>query len=293
LERDKYDLVIGDEAYDLALTLVGAHSPPPCPCFILFDFLGLDAMTWRPLERIAALAFNRAWSRDPRGRYQPVFLGELEDIPPRSFGLFLPERRAWAKRHALVVGHVLTFDPAEFRDRAAVRARLGYGPEPLVIASAGGTGVGGDLLQLCLEAFPHARRSIPDLRMVVVTGPRLSLKEADVPDGVELKGFVPRLYEHFAACDLAIVQAGGTSLLELTALNRPFLYFPLAGHFEQEIHVAWRQERLGAGVKLRQDEVSPAALGALIASTAGKEVHYPPLAVDGARGIAEAVRDRL
>jgi hypothetical protein len=293
MERERYDFAIGDEAYDLALALLGATSPPPCPWFILFDFLGLDAMTWRPLERIAALAFNRAWSRDPRGRYQPVFLGELEDIPPRSFGPLRPDRREWAERYALVMGHVLTFDPAEFRDRAAVRARLGYGPEPLVVASAGGTAVGGDLLQLCLDAFPYARRSIPDLRMVVVSGPRLSLKEADLPEGVELKGYVPRLYEHFAACDLAIVQGGGTSLLELTTLNRPFLYFPLAGHFEQQIHVGWRQERLGAGVRLRQPEVSPVQLGALIASTTGQEVQYPRLAVDGARRVAEAVRDRL
>jgi hypothetical protein len=293
MERGRYDVAIGDESYDLAMTLAGAKSPPACPCFILFDFLGLDTMSRNPLEAMAAMAFNRVWSTDPRGRYHPVFLGEIEDIPPRAFGPFLPDRRAWAERHALVVGHVLTFDPAEYHDSAAVKARLGYGPEPLLLASSGGTAIGGDLLRLCIEAFPHARSRIPDLRMVVVSGPRLSLNDADLPKGVELKGFVPKLHEHFAACDLAIVQGGGTSLLELTALNRPFIYFPLAGHFEQMIHVAWRQERLGAGIKLTQSETSPARLGSLVATETGREVRYPPLAVDGARGIAEAVCQRL
>jgi len=293
MERGGYDVAIGDEAYDLALSLAKSPSPPRCPCFILFDFLGMDAMTRNPLERLVATAFNRVWAKDPRGRYQPVFLGELEDIPPLTFGPFLPDRRAWAERHALIVGHVLTFDPTEYLDREAVRARLGYGPEPLVLVSSGGTAVGGELLQFCVEAFPHAHERVPDLRMVVVSGPRLSLSEAGLPEGVELRGYVPKLYEHFAACDLAIVQGGGTSLLELTVLDRPFLYFPLADHFEQMIHVAWRQQRLGAGLQLMQRETSAAELGARIASEIRREVHYPPLAIHGAERLAESVCERL
>jgi predicted glycosyltransferase len=250
-------------------------------------------MTWNPFERLVVMILNRKWATDPTGLYQPVFLGELEDIPPRSFGPLLPDRRAWAQRHALMVGHILSFDPAEYRDRFAIRTRLGYGPEPLVLAATGGTAVGGELLRLCLEAFPIARQKVPDLRMVVVCGPRLSLSNGDLPEGVELKGYVPRLYEHFAACDLAVVQAGGTSLLELTALNRPFLYFPIAKHFEQTIHVAWRQERLGAGVKLLQDETSATRLGSIMAAEIGREVEYPPLAVDGAKRTAEVVCERM
>lgn len=293
LESGRYDAAIGDETYDLGMALLDRSSPPPCPCFILFDFLGLDAMTRNPVEHVVATKFNRIWSTEPRGRYQPVFLGELEDIPPFSFGPFRPDRRTWAERHALIAGHVLTFDPAECRDREAVRARLGYGPEPLVLASTGGTAVGREVLRLCLEAFPHAHERIPDLRMVVVCGPRLSLSDAGLPGRVEVKGFVPKLHEHFAACDLAVVQGGGTSLLELMVLGRPFIYIPLAGHSEQTIHVAWRQERLGAGVKLMLDEASAEGLGALMAAEIGRETHYPSLPVDAARKLAEAVAPHL
>ena len=58
---------------------------------------------------------------------------------------------------------------------------------------------------------------------------------------------MPRLYEHFAACDVAVVQGGGTSTLELTALRPPFVYFPLEGHAEQTLVVAKRLARQGAG----------------------------------------------
>lgn len=293
MESGGYDLAVGDEAYDLVIALADGTGSPPCPCFILFDFLGMDAMGWNPFERLVVTILNRKWATDPTGLYQPVFLGELEDIPPRTFGPLLPDRRTWAERHALIVGHVLSFDPGEYRDRSATKARLGYGPEPLVLAATGGTAVGGELLRLCVEAFPYARERIPDLRMAVVCGPRLSLPIGDLPEGVELRGYIPRLYEHFAACDLGIVQGGGTSLLELTALGRPFLYFPIAGHFEQEIHVAWRQERLGAGLKLMQSDTSPAELSSFIAAQLGREVHYPSLAIDGARKLAEAVCERM
>ena len=83
--------------------------------------------------------------------------------------------------------------------------------------------------------------------MVVVCGPRFDPTTIDAPPGVDVRGYVPRLYEHFAACDVAVVQGGGTSTLELTALRRPFVYFPLEGHAEQTLVVAKRLARQGAG----------------------------------------------
>jgi hypothetical protein len=51
----------------------------------------------------------------------------------------------------------------------------------------------------------------------------------------------------WAACDVAVVQGGLTTSLELAAARRPFLYFPLRRHFEQNLHVRHRLERYGAG----------------------------------------------
>ena len=284
-----YDAVIGDEAYDIAMALTGGAPALRCPCFVLYDFLGLDSMTAHPVEWIGAEAINRAWARDPAGRYQAVFLGEIEDLPLRRFGLFGPRRRHWAARHAEVVGHVLPFDPEALSDRARLRAELGYDTGPLMMVSGGGTAAGSRLMERCLDAFPLAQREIPDLRMVLVGGPRLSPASDGLPPGVEARGYVPRLYQHFAACDLAIVQGGGATTLELTALQRPFLFFPLRGHCEQMGHVAARQERLGAGVKLDLRRTSTRELVRQIVSNIGREVRYPALKLDGARGVARLV----
>jgi pimeloyl-ACP methyl ester carboxylesterase len=42
------------------------------------------------------------------------------------------------------------------------------------------------------------------------------------------RAYVHELYRHLAACDLAVVQGGLTTCMELTANRRPFLYLPLA-----------------------------------------------------------------
>ena len=62
-----------------------------------------------------------------------------------------------------------------------------------------------------------------------------------------MRAYVHELYRHLAACDLAVVQGGLTTSMELTANRRPFLYFPLRHHFEQNFHVRHRLERYGAG----------------------------------------------
>ena len=90
------------------------------------------------------------------------------------------------------------------------------------MCSVGGTSIGKDLLELCAQAYPIIKQKVPDLRMVLICGPRLAIDELRVPGEIEVKGYVPALYEHFAASDLAIVQGGGTTTIELTALNRPF-----------------------------------------------------------------------
>ena len=67
------------------------------------------------------------------------------------------------------------------------------------------------------------------------------------------------LYQHLAACDLAVVQGGLTTAMELTANQRPFLIFPLRHHFEQNFHVRHRLERYGAGRYMDYDDRRPGA----------------------------------
>ena len=86
--------------------------------------------------------------------------------------------------------------------------------------------------------------------MIVVAGPRIDPQSLGAPAGVEVRAFVPNLDRHLAACDLALVQGGLTTCMELTAAGTPFLYFPLKNHFEQNFHVAHRLDRYGAGRRM-------------------------------------------
>nr|BFE77611.1 hypothetical protein GCM10020093_002120 [Planobispora longispora] len=86
---------------------------------------------------------------------------------------------------------------------------------------------------------------MPGLRMVVVAGPRVDPSRLPSRPGLEVRSWVPDLHRHLAACDLAVVQGGLTTCMELTAAARPFVYVPLRNHFEQQFHVAHRLRRHG------------------------------------------------
>ena len=55
------------------------------------------------------------------------------------------------------------------------------------MVTVGGSGVGADLLRRVIEAFPAARRLVPELRMVIVAGPRIDPATLPEADGLELR----------------------------------------------------------------------------------------------------------
>jgi predicted glycosyltransferase len=294
--RRPYDLVVGDETYELTIAFALNRRLKKLPWVIIYDFFGLDAMTRNPLERGAIHALNRIWCGGSRGKPPPfdltLFVGEPDDVADSALGWRLPNRRAYAERHFQFTGYVLGFDPAAYADTRSLRRTLGYTENPLVICAVGGTAVGADLLRKCVAAYPRIRARVANARMMVVCGPRIDPATIPAPDGVEVRGYVPRLYEHFAVCDVAVVQGGGTSTLELAALRRPFLYFPLEGHAEQNLAVAQRLARQGAGSRGLYSQSTPDTLADAIVSELGRKPTWGPIRTDGAARAAELI-DRL
>lgn len=293
MAHGEFDLLIGDETYELALGYRKEPARKKRPFVMIYDFVGFDAMSKHPLEQLGVYLWNRTWAGKGAGARTYVdlglFIGEEEDVPDVSFGPFLPSRREWARTRCSFVGYVLDFNPLQYSDAVALRRELGYDLSPLVICTVGGTSIGRELLDLCGSAYPLLKQSIPDLQMVLVCGPRLDPRELRVPQGVKVEGYVPALYKHLAACDLAVVQGGGTVTLELTALRRPFIFFPIEGHCEQEVYVADRLSRHHAGVRLRQSVTRPTQLAEAILTNLGAAVRWPQIPVNGARQAAEAI----
>jgi hypothetical protein len=294
-----YDLLIADEAYEITMALDKRPELKKAPFAMIYDFVGLDAMTRNPLERLMAYRFNWFWGGGPRGNPPTqedltLFIGEPEDVPDRPFGFLLPNRREYARRHYSFVGYAFPFYPADYADKKEVRAALDYDTErPLVVCSVGGTAVGGDLLRLCAAAYPYIRERAGEPQVVLVCGPRIDPGSVEAPPGVEVRGYVSRLYEHLAACDVAVVQSGGTTTLELTALLRPFIYFPLEDHFEQNLVVAKRLARHRAGKRMLYSQTTPEKLGEAIVGQLGREASWPPIPTDGARRAAELINELL
>jgi UDP-N-acetylglucosamine:LPS N-acetylglucosamine transferase len=144
-----------------------------------------------------------------------------------------------------------------------------------------------------IAALPEARKLVPDLRMIVVAGPRIDPASLPDTEGLEVRAYVHDLYRHLAACDLAVVQGGLTTSMELTANRRPFLYFPLRHHFEQNFHVCHRLDRYGAGRRMDYDSDGPSEIAAAIAEEIGTEVDYAPVETDGALRAATRIAEVL
>ena len=300
LVRDEpYDVWIGDEAWELDYYLHENPEQKHTPYVWMTDFVG-----WLPMpdggEREAFLTadYNAEMiehiARFPRLRDRAIFVGNESDIVPDAFGPELPLIRDWTRDHYSFAGYVTGFDPGDFADRGRLRRELGYrDDEQVCIVTVGGSGVGRHLLRRVVEAFTEAKRRVPALRMVVVTGPRIDSSMFPQREGLEVRGFIPELYRHLAACDLAVVQGGLTTCMELTATRRPFLYVPLRHHFEQNFHVRHRLNQYGAGRILDFDLATPDAIAHLISQEIGRQVDYRPVERDGAAQAAALIAELL
>ena len=298
VQEEDYDIWIGDEAWELDYYLHENPEEKRAGYVWLTDFVGWLPMADGGVAEAALTADYNAEmiehiARFPRVRDRAVFVGNPEDVVADAFGPDLPMIGDWTREHYSFAGYVTGFDPAAFADRQAFRAELGYGDECVCIVTVGGSGVGSHLLRRVIDSYPLAKELVPDLRMVVVAGPRIEPGSLPSRPGLEVRAYVPELYRHLAACDIAVVQGGLSTAMELTANRRPFLYFPLRHHFEQNFHVRHRLERYGAGRCMDFETDGPEEIAQAIAAEVTREVDYRPVETDGAARAAAMIGELL
>ncbi len=301
MDQEHYDLVVGDESWEVDYYY---HENPELkrqPFVFLTDFVGCLPMGED--EREAFLCADRNAddlehvARFPYVRDRAIFVGNPDDVTEEAFGPGLPRIREWTDANFRYAGYALPFDPAAFADTEALRARLGYGArEKIAIAAIGGTNVGRHLLERIAAAFPRMKREVPEMRMVLVAGPRLDPLSLPHIQGLEVRPYVHNLFEHLACCDLALVQGGLSTCMELVATRRPFLSFPLRHHFEQCVHVRRRLANYGADRSMDFANLGPDALAERALEAMHAPVRYKPVETDGAaraaRDIAEVLDNR-
>ena len=257
VREQPYDLWIGDEAWDVDHFLHENPEDKRAPFVFLTDFVG-----WLPLpeggEREAFLTADlnaqmlEQVARFPSVRDRALFVGDPEDVVPGSFGPGLPAIREWVEGNFEFCGQ-MTDDPPAPAER--------NGDGPLCVVAVGGSAVGAGLLERLVAGYEAAAEQVPGLRMLAVAGPRVDRERLRAPAGVEVRGYVPELDRVLAGCDVALVQGGLTTGMELVAAGRPFVSFPLKRHFEQRIHVAHRLARHGHTRALEVEDATPDGVG--------------------------------
>ena len=290
--QERFDVWIADEAWEVDYFLHENPELKTAPYVWLTDFVGVLPMPAGG-EREAFLAAD--WNaqmvehvaRHPRLRDRSIFIGDPEDVVDAPLGPGLPDIPEWTREHYAFSGYVTAFSADEIADRAALRAELGWGEDETVcVVAAGGSAVGVHLLERAAAAAPL----VPELRMVLVGGPRLDL---GARAGVETHGYVHRLYRLLAACDVAICHGGLSTTMELTAAGRPFLFFPLRDHFEQNGHVAHRLARHGAGRRMDYAQAGPDEIAAALTEELARAPRYQPVADGGAARAAAIIAELL
>ena len=294
-----YDVWIGDEAWEVDYYLHENPAIKTAPYVFLTDFLG-----WLPIDRtpgsrdvFLTTDYNAEMiehiARYPRVRDRAIYIGDYDDLIPELFGAGLPLIPDGTREHFEAVGYITPFDPADYADTQAVRDRLGYASdEALVFLTIGGTDIGEFMLRKAIDAWPLIHQARPDARCIAVAGPRLAPERLPRHPGLEIRPYLHNLYEHLAVADLAVVQGGLGTTMELVANRRPFIYFPLKDHCEQVYHVAYRLDHYRAGRRLNYHQtgveaLAEAALTTLGADTGGYRPYDPGGATRAAKLIAE------
>ena len=232
-------------------------------------------------------------ARYPRLRDRSIFVGDPDDIVADRFGPDLPHDpgldrgalRLPRLRHRLRPAAPTTGTACAPSSATAPTSRLRRHRRRLRRRRR----------TCCAGSPPPSRRppsGCPGCAWSLVAGPRIDPASLPGPAASRSGRSCPTLYRHLAACDLAVVQGGLTTTMELTAARRPFLYFPLAHHFEQQIHVRHRLDRYRRRPAPWTSRLDPDDLAEAIAAEIGRP-STPPVETDGAARAAALLAELI
>jgi pimeloyl-ACP methyl ester carboxylesterase/predicted glycosyltransferase len=299
VEGGDYDLVVADEAWDVDHFWHEHPELKRTALAWLTDFVGYLPMPEGGAREAELTADYNAEmvehvARFPRVRDRAIFVGEPGDIVPDAFGPSLPAIRDWTEAHFDFCGYVGESRPDLPGERDGLRSRLGYAAgERVCVVAVGGSGAGVHLLRRVIAAAPAMRRRVPGLRTMAVAGPRIDAAALPRNDAVEVAGFAPDLPERLAGCDVAIVQGGLTTCMELAAAGTPFVYVPLRRHFEQARHVRHRLERHGVGRHMDYASLDAERLADAVAELLDRPPGPGQVPADGASRAARMLAELL
>ena len=300
VEEGCYDVVIGDEAWDVDHFW---HENPELKRgqhVWLTDFVGFLPMPdGGEHEAFLTTDYNAEMiehvARYPWIRDRAIFVGNPDDIVADSFGAQLPAIRDWTEEHFSFSGYITGFTPPTrrrapsvacrarlWRRRAGLRrrgrwqrrrrgaARQGDRRLPVGEAAAPGAADGGR------RWTAHRPGRVPDTSRP--RGPRL--RRPPLPPPVRLR---PRRRARRA--EHRRWSSPPPSVRSCTSRSRH--------HFEQNFHVRHRLDRYGAGRCMDYATTDPDLLAAAIVESIGQPANYRDVELDGAARAAQLIADLI
>ena len=277
-----YDLWIGDEAWEVDHFLHENPELKSAPYAWLTDFVGyLPLPEGGEREAFLTADYNAEMveqvERYPRVRDRAIFIGDPDDIVAGQLRARAAGDPA-VGRGALRVQRATS--PASSRStpaaRAALRRELGWGDGRADLPRRRRR-LGRRRARSCRPCWRPGRRraaAFPGCAWSA-SAARASIRARSTPASAELHGHVDDLHRWLDACDIAVVQGGLTTTMELVAARRPFLRFPLERHFEQRLHVAHRLARHGAGRRIEFADATPEVIAQAIAAELRRDGELP------------------
>jgi len=217
----------------------------------------------------------------------PTMLFESNAVPGRVVRALAPVvdcvQLQWevARRHLLARETIVTGNPV--RDsllgghKIAARCRLGLAAYRCTVLVMGGSQGARALNRTLASALRHLSKEpdmLPDggLQVLHLTGAERLTDAWDAPcDAVRYRpvGFLHRMADAYAAADLAVSRAGGSSLAELTAVGLPSVLvpYPHAADDHQTANAAVVAEA-GAALAVSQAKLTGGVLAKLISELA-------------------------
>lgn len=128
INHERFDLIIRDETYEIAIALTENKLVLDIPFVMIYDFIGMESMTSNPLEKIGVYVNNRKWAKSYKSSpscLTNLFVGELEDIEDKRFGFLLPNRRDWARARWKLLGVHYPIRPGRLRGQEEDSCEVG------------------------------------------------------------------------------------------------------------------------------------------------------------------------
>lgn len=173
--------------------------------------------------------FDRAFAHDPMSGAAERLGNAWFRSLARRIDLILVSGPAPERPNVKRIGAIVREPSAsreKLRDDLVFRKRT-------ILVTVGGTAAGEFLLRAAMRAFREL--DLPDVSMVVVSGPKLKV---DPAPRVYTYGFLPNLHDFVLAADLVITNAGMGTVNEARAYGTPVIAIPAKGHTEAERNAA-------------------------------------------------------